>query len=91
MSGYKNSKWVWSGNTTITNRRQNQMHWLLLIRAGIHKLLVRIAYWEDPDQTASSEAVWSGSSLFFLDILAGNYCHANQEWQWGNILFTIVK
>ena len=30
---------------------------LLLIRAGIHKLLVRIAYWEDPDQTASSEAV----------------------------------
>ena len=36
----------------------------LIIRAGIHKLLVRIANSEDPDQTASSEAVWSGSALF---------------------------
>ena len=32
----------------------NQM---LVIRAGIHKMLVRIANREDPDQTASSEAV----------------------------------
>ena len=30
---------------------------LLVIRAGIHKMLVRIANREDPDQTASSEAV----------------------------------
>ena len=29
----------------------------LVIRAGIHKMLVRIANREDPDQTASSEAV----------------------------------
>ena len=28
-----------------------------LIRAGIHKMLVRIANNEDPDQTASEEAV----------------------------------
>ena len=35
-------------------------------RAGIHKILVRIANKEDPDQTASSEAVWSGSALFAL-------------------------
>ena len=28
-----------------------------VIRAGIHKLLVKIANREDPDQTASSEAV----------------------------------
>ena len=28
-----------------------------VIRAGIHKMLVRIANREDPDQTASSEAV----------------------------------
>ena len=25
----------------------------LVIRAGIHKMLVRIANWDDPDQTAS--------------------------------------
>ena len=34
---------------TLTNKT--------LIRAGIHKMLVRIANREDPDQTASSEAV----------------------------------
>ena len=30
---------------------------MLIFRAGIHKLLVRIANREHPDQTASSEAV----------------------------------
>ena len=30
---------------------------MLLIMAGIHKMLVRTANREDPDQTASSEAV----------------------------------
>ena len=30
---------------------------ILLIRAGIYKMLVRIANREEPDQTASSEAV----------------------------------
>ena len=29
-----------------------------------HKTLVRIANRADPDPTASSEAVWSGSALF---------------------------
>ena len=33
-------------------------------RAGIPKILVRIAYREDTDQTASSEAVYSGFALF---------------------------
>ena len=37
---------------------------MLVIRAGIHKMLVRIANREEPDQTASSEAVLSGSELF---------------------------
>ena len=37
---------------------------MLLFRAGIYKMLVEIANREDPDQTASSEAVWSGSALF---------------------------
>ena len=32
-------------------------HKMLVITAGIHKMLVRIANWGDPDQTASSEAV----------------------------------
>ena len=36
---------------------------MLIIRAGIHKKYLRIANREDTDQTASSEAVWSGSSL----------------------------
>ena len=30
----------------------------------MHKMLVRTANMEDPDQTASSEAVWSVSALF---------------------------
>ena len=30
---------------------------MLVIRTGIHKILARIANREDPDQTASSEAV----------------------------------
>ena len=30
---------------------------MLIFRAGIHKMLVRIANREDPDETASSEAV----------------------------------
>ena len=30
---------------------------MLVIRAGSHKMVVRIANREDPDQTASSEAV----------------------------------
>ena len=37
---------------------------MLVFRTEIHKLLVSIANSEDPDQTASSEAVWSGSVLF---------------------------
>ena len=37
---------------------------MFVFRAGYHKMLVSIANREDPDQTASSEAVWSGSALF---------------------------
>ena len=35
-----------------------------VIKAGIHKKFARIANSEDPDQTASLEAVWSVSALF---------------------------
>ena len=37
---------------------------MLVVRAGIFKMLVRTAIREDPDQTASSEAVRSRSALF---------------------------
>ena len=37
---------------------------MLVNKADINKILVRIANREDLDQTASSEAVWSGSALF---------------------------
>ena len=37
---------------------------MLVFRAGIHKILVGIANREDPDQTASEEAVLSWSALF---------------------------
>ena len=43
-----------------------------VIKAGIHKMFVRIANREDPDQTASLEAVWSGSALFVYAFLAAN-------------------
>ena len=43
-----------------------------LISAIIYKMLARIANKLDPDQTASSEAVWSGSTLFVRAFLAGN-------------------
>ena len=39
---------------------------LWVIRTGSHRMLVRIVNREDPDQTASSEAVWSGSTLFSM-------------------------
>ena len=38
---------------------------LLEIWAGTHKMVVRKAYGEDPDQTASSKAVRSRSAIFF--------------------------
>ena len=52
---------------TLSLSLSNEM-WV--IKAGIHKLLVRIANREDPDQTASSKAVFSGSGLFFHVFLA---------------------
>ena len=38
----------------------------MAIIAGIYKMLVWITNREDPDQTASEEAVWSGSLLFSM-------------------------
>ena len=44
---------------------------MLVFRAGINKTLNRISNREDPDQTASSEAAWSGSAMFVYAFLAG--------------------
>ena len=37
---------------------------MLIVKAGIYEMLVRIANREDPDQTASLEAARSGCALF---------------------------
>ena len=37
---------------------------MFVFRTESHNMLVRTANREDPDQTASEEAVWSGSTLF---------------------------
>ena len=42
-------------------------------------MLVRISDREDPDQTSSSEAVWSGSGLFVQAFLAGILCSKFQN------------
>ena len=41
---------------------------MLVFRVWIHKMLGRMAKREDPDQTATSEAVWFGSELFVLAV-----------------------
>ena len=52
---------------------------MLIIMTVIHKMLVKVANREDPDQTASSEAVWSGSALFVYDFLPSIYCSKFQN------------
>ena len=57
----------------------NTFHFLFLkkmwiIRAVLQKMFVRIANSEDPDQTASEEAVWSRPSLFVQAFFTGNKC-----------------
>ena len=44
----------------------------MVFKAEIDQMLVTIANGGDPDQTASSKAVWFGSSLFVNVFLAGN-------------------
>ena len=43
---------------------------MFVFRSGIHKIAVIITNREGPDQTASSEAVLSGSALFVKACLA---------------------
>ena len=47
---------------------------MLVDRDRIHKMLLRITNREDPDQTDSVEAVWSGYALFVKACLASNWC-----------------
>ena len=46
---------------------------MMVTQAGVFKMSVNIANREDPDQTASEEAVWSGSALFVC-LFADNQC-----------------
>ena len=46
---------------------------MLVYRAGLPKILVRISNREDPDQTASSEAVWQSD--------LGLHCMSRPFWQ----------
>ena len=47
---------------------------MLVFRARIHKMLARKANSEDPDMTASDEAVRSGSALFVHAFVVGTFC-----------------
>ena len=46
---------------------------ILIFRSLNHQILLKIANSRDPDQTAPEGAVWSGSALFVLSFLSGNY------------------
>ena len=45
---------------------------VLVIRAQIYKMCVRIANRKNSDQTASAEAVWSESALFVVAFFSSN-------------------
>ena len=57
-----------------SNQTKKIKCWLSGLHTGFLKILSGIANTEDPDQTASSEAVWSESELFvcMYTFLAGN-------------------
>ena len=60
--------WVEPGESFITSGPVDVLflfsNKMVVIKAGMFKMLVRIANQDYPDQTASLEAVWSGSALF---------------------------
>ena len=67
------SEAVWSGSalfvwqlvySTKCSKILNTFLFLFSTKKLVIRMLVRIANREDTDQTASSEAVWSGSALF---------------------------
>ena len=67
LSIIKSNKWYQIYTVTVLNSEHfslSVLNKMLVFRAGSHKMLIRKANREDPDQTASSEAVWSGSALF---------------------------
>ena len=56
------------------------MHCYLVLGTNFHKMLVWMATREDPDQTASSEAVWYGSELFVWQLVFENFKHLRNQW-----------
>ena len=59
---------------------------MLFFRTGIYIMLVRIANREDPDETASSEAVWYLSALFVY-----NYTIRNISLTKGKIIYFTLQ
>ena len=64
----------YSINTVNVLKFQTLFSFCSQIKCCLSGLEFTIANREDPDQTASSEAVWSGSVLFVLAFLTGNDC-----------------
>ena len=64
---------------------------MLVIGAGIHKLLITIANRKDLDKTAPVEAVWSGSALFVWAFLAGNEYSNLEHLPHATTLFFVVQ
>ena len=71
---------IWENNSTLYGKCSKILdtfsfffsNKMLVFRAWIQKMLVRIASREDPDQAASSEAIWSETALFVYAFLADN-------------------
>ena len=66
-------EWIWLGAKVSNGKCSNIWNTFLFLISNkmlagffffFKKMLVRIGNRENPDQTASSEAVWSGSALF---------------------------
>ena len=58
ISVFGNAKYLFTAKFSLFSNK------MLVFRGGIHKMLVKLANREDPDQTASSEVVLSGSTVF---------------------------
>ena len=80
---HKKSKWVWSGNTTITQpldvntliyvmlnifKHDIPPQFLCALARCKHVLSMGVGNSVQPDQMASPEASWSGSTLFLKRI-----------------------
>ena len=65
---------------------------MLVIRAETHKILVRLANRENPDQTASSEAVLKKQSDLGLPCLSiGIFCQATSVQNFRTLMVSLLS